>query len=68
MPISLAKWLLDFFIKCQEKIWLRILHINLLSTEKLNDSLCVVCMSSLVHCYIAFMYMLDLQVVKGVFN
>lgn len=63
MPISLAKWLLDFFIKFQEKIWLRILHINLLSTEKLSDSLCVVCVSSLVHCYIAFMYMLDLQVV-----
>lgn len=37
-------------------------------TEKLNDSLCVVCVSSLVRCYIAFMYMLDLQVVKGVFN
>lgn len=63
MPISLAKWLLDFFIKFQEKIWLRILHINLLSTEKLSDSLCVVCVSSLVRCYIAFMYMLDLQVV-----
>lgn len=68
MPISLAKWLLVFFIKCQKKIWLRILHINLLSTEKLNDSLCVVCVSSLVRCYIAFMCMLDLQVVKGVFN
>lgn len=37
-------------------------------TEKLNVSLCVVCVSSLVHCYIAFMYMLDLQVVKGMFN
>lgn len=37
-------------------------------TEKLSDSLYVVCVCSLVHCYIAFMYMLDLQVVKGVFN